>query len=134
MPSGISFAPTPEQADVRDRIRAFIDGEVVPHEPALLTAGGHLLGRRRRSCAARAREAGIYGPQLPKHLGGLGLDWRGVAVTFEEAGTSLLGPLALNCAAPDEGNMHLLEKVATPEQKRSTWSRWPQARSARASP
>ena len=69
------------------------------------------------SCGSGRGQAGIYGPQLPKHLGGLGLDWRGVAVTFEEAGTSLLGPLALNCAAPDEGNMHLLENVATPEQK-----------------
>ena len=113
----INFAPTPEQADLRDRIRAFVDREVVPHEPALLTPEGvswDVVGELR----ARAREAGIYGPQLPKHLGGLGLDWRGVAVTFEEAGTSLLGPLALNCAAPDEGNMHLLENVATPEQKK----------------
>ncbi len=36
---------------------------------------------------------------------------------FEEAGYSLLGPLALNCSAPDEGNMHLLEVVASPEQQ-----------------
>ena len=36
---------------------------------------------------------------------------------FEEAGTSLLGPVALNVFAPDEGNMHLLEAVATPAQK-----------------
>ena len=36
---------------------------------------------------------------------------------FEEAGYSLLGPQALNCAAPDEGNMHLLRLVATPEQR-----------------
>ena len=36
---------------------------------------------------------------------------------FEEAGYSLLGPLAMNIFAPDEGNMHLLEMVATPEQK-----------------
>ena len=36
---------------------------------------------------------------------------------FEEAGYSLLGPLALNCSAPDEGNMHLLEAVASPEQQ-----------------
>jgi acyl-CoA dehydrogenase len=42
---------------------------------------------------------------------------RGQAVVFEEAGYSLLGPLALNCAAPDEGNMHLLHVVATPEQQ-----------------
>ncbi len=40
-----------------------------------------------------------------------------MAVLFEEVGTSLLGPLALNGAAPDEGNMHLLEVVATAEQK-----------------
>ncbi len=90
--------------------------EVVPHEPALLAPGGvswDVVGALRE----KARAAGIYGPQLPKHLGGLGLDWRGVAVAFEEAGTSLLGPLALNCAAPDEGNMHLLENVARPDQK-----------------
>ena len=42
---------------------------------------------------------------------------RGRAVVFEEAGCSLFGPLALNIAAPDEGNMHLLEAVATEEQK-----------------
>jgi acyl-CoA dehydrogenase len=112
----ISFAPTPEQADVRDRIRAFVEREVLPHEPVLFTPDGaswELIGELR----ARARAAGVYGPQLPTHLGGLGLDWRGIALAFEEAGTSLLGPLALNCAAPDEANMHLLEQVATPEQK-----------------
>jgi acyl-CoA dehydrogenase len=49
--------------------------------------------------------------------GGLGLDWHSCTLIFEEAGRSLLGPLALNCAAPDEGNMHLLEKVATPAQQ-----------------
>jgi acyl-CoA dehydrogenase len=113
----ISFEPTSEQADLRDRIRAFVEREVIPHEPALLAPEGvswDVVGDLR----VRARAAGIYGPQLPRHLGGLGLDWRGVAVTFEEAGTSLLGPLALNCAAPDEGNMHLLENVATPDQKK----------------
>jgi hypothetical protein len=36
---------------------------------------------------------------------------------FEEAGWSLFGPLALNIAAPDEGNMHMLEIIATDEQK-----------------
>ena len=50
--------------------------------------------------------------------GGLGLSHLGRAVVFEEAGYSLLGPIALNCAAPDEGNMHLMEVVATEEQKR----------------
>jgi acyl-CoA dehydrogenase len=42
---------------------------------------------------------------------------RGRAAVFAASGYSLLGPLALNIAAPDEGNMHLLEAVATAEQK-----------------
>ena len=42
---------------------------------------------------------------------------RGLAVVLEEAGYSVLGPHALNCAAPDEGNMHLLELTATAEQR-----------------
>ena len=41
--------------------------------------------------------------------GGLGLDHVGKAIVFEEAGYSLLGPVAMHIFAPDEGNMHLLE-------------------------
>jgi acyl-CoA dehydrogenase len=54
---------------------------------------------------------------VPEAWGGLGLDLRGQAVVFEEAGYSLFGPLAINGAAPDEGNMHLLEVVADEQQK-----------------
>jgi acyl-CoA dehydrogenase len=42
---------------------------------------------------------------------------REMSVVFEEAGRSMIGPLALNCAAPDEGNMHLLALVASPAQQ-----------------
>jgi acyl-CoA dehydrogenase len=41
-----------------------------------------------------------------------------MCLVFEEAGRSPLGPLALHCAAPDEGNMHLLLRAGTPEQRR----------------
>ena len=50
-------------------------------------------------------------------MGGLGLSHIAKAVMFEEAGYSLLGPVALNIHAPDEGNIHLMEVVATPAQK-----------------
>ncbi|MGZ8797404.1 MAG: acyl-CoA dehydrogenase family protein, partial [Thermoanaerobaculia bacterium] len=65
----------------------------------------------------KARQAGIFGPQLPREWGGLGLGTVAMCVLFEQAGRSLLGPLALHCAAPDEGNMHLLSVYATPEQR-----------------
>ncbi len=50
-------------------------------------------------------------------MGGLGLSHVEKAVIFEEAGYSCLGPIAMNIHAPDEGNIHLMEEVATPEQK-----------------
>lgn len=113
---GLCFTPTAAQRELRARIRQFVDRVVVPHEPALLTPEG-VSWDVVRELRVEARQAGLYAPQLPADLGGLGLDWRGVAVAFEEAGTSLLGPLALNCAAPDEGNMHLLAAVARPDQR-----------------
>ena len=50
-------------------------------------------------------------------MGGLGLSHSEKAIVFEEAGYSWLGPTAMNIHAPDEGNIHLLEEIATPEQK-----------------
>jgi acyl-CoA dehydrogenase len=94
----------------------FIRDEVLPLEPAL-HRGEPLNWERLQMLRDRARARSVYGPHLPVEYGGLALDWRGLAVAFEEAGTSLLGPPAINGAAPDEGNMHLLEQVARPDQK-----------------
>ena len=63
------------------------------------------------------RQRGLLSPHVSKAYGGLGLAHIGRAVVFEAAGYSMLGPIALHCAAPDEGNMHLMEVVATPTQK-----------------
>jgi acyl-CoA dehydrogenase len=71
----------------------------------------------RTELQAAARAAGVFAPHVAPAYGGHGLDMRGRAAVFEEAGYSLLGPLALNIAAPDEGNMHMLEIIATEEQK-----------------
>jgi acyl-CoA dehydrogenase len=57
---------------------------------------------------------------------------REMSIVFEEAGRHV-GPLALNCSAPDEGNMHLLELVATEAQKGDTCGLWSRGRSHPAS-
>jgi acyl-CoA dehydrogenase len=116
MESHMDFSIAPELAALQERTRRFIDESVIPAEPnpPIDLAGWNAL---RSQLQAKAREAGLYLPHMSKGWGGLGLDWRSCAVIFEEAGRSLLGPLALNCSAPDEGNMHLLEKIATPAQQ-----------------
>lgn len=104
----MDFELSPELIELRDRVAAFVRDEVIPAE-----RGEPDIDALRD----KARRAGIYGPQLPREYGGLGLGTVAMCVLFEQAGRSLLGPLALHCSAPDEGNMHLLSLYATPEQR-----------------
>jgi len=66
---------------------------------------------------AKAREAGLWNFFLPdSEVGGLSnLDYAYIAV---ELGKYPLGSETLNCSAPDTGNMEVLERVGTPEQKK----------------
>ncbi|MFJ6569514.1 acyl-CoA dehydrogenase family protein [Streptomyces sp. NPDC091292] len=113
----IGFEIDERVADVARRTTDFVRDVVIAEERACdgnVHDGPEPLRRRLQEAA---RGAGVFAPHVAAGWGGLGMDLCGQAVVFEAAGYSLLGPLALNCAAPDEGNMHLLEKVATEEQK-----------------
>ncbi len=112
----IDFSLSPELIELRDRTAAFVRDEVIPAE-AFVDEHDGLAAARLKELRERARAAGIFAPHVPRAWGGLGLDMRAMSVVFEQAGHSLLGPLVLNCAAPDEGNMHLLAVVATEAQK-----------------
>ncbi len=112
----MEFSLSPELRDLQARTRTFIDEIVIPAEPRLPRDVSDWVDLRGELQDA-AKQAGLFAPHIPQEYGGLGLNWRDCAVIFEEAGRSLLGPQALNCAAPDEGNMHMLEKIASPAQK-----------------
>src|SRR3954468_8417034 len=112
----IDFGLTAELQTLKERVQRFVSHVAVPAEHR--DNGGHGLDDElRRELQDAARAAGVFAPQVAPELGGLGLSHREQAVVFEEAGYSILGPQALNCAAPDEGNMHLLARVANPEQR-----------------
>ena len=103
--------------DLRKRFRAFVDEEVVPAEPTPGTTPHGPDEALVEQLRAAARRAGVFAPTVPKALGGLGLSHREQAVALEEAGRSLLGPAATLCAAPDEGNVVLLQRIASPGQR-----------------
>src|SRR5688572_28003192 len=111
------FSIPRELDELRRRTRAFIDEVVIPSEPRDAERGHGPPEELRRELQAAARKAGLFAPHASQDYGGLGLDIRSQAIVFEQSGRSLLGPLALNCAAPDEGNMAMLEKIASPEQR-----------------
>ena len=109
---------TPEHVEkLAARVRRFVDDKVIPLEARAEEHPDGLPPDVLRGLRQQAKDAGLWTPQLPVELGGLGLSLAECVPVLEEAGRSLLGPLALHCAAPDEGNMHLLHLYATPEQR-----------------
>lgn len=102
---------------LRDRVRHFVAEQIIPYEsdPRLLPHGP--TEDLRQELVALARAAGLLTPHASRAMGGLGLSHVEKAFVFEEAGYSRLGPTALNIHAPDEGNIHLMEEVASAEQK-----------------
>lgn len=113
----IDFSLPAEHADLRDRVSAFVRDEVIPREADPRQDRHGPSDALRIELVGLAHAAGLLSPHAPLAWGGLGLDHRGMAVVFEAAGYSLLGPLALNIQAPDEGNANLLNKVGTEAQK-----------------
>ncbi|EKE76420.1 acyl-CoA dehydrogenase family protein [Oceanibaculum indicum] len=113
----IDFALTDRQKELKERVTAFIDGTVIPYEADKRRTSHGPTDELRQELNALAKKAGLFAPHVSAEFGGMGLGHVDCAIVFEAAGRSPLGPVALHCAAPDEGNMHLLEKVATAEQK-----------------
>lgn len=112
----IDFSLSAELAALQARIRTFVAEQVIPLEGDPRQGPHGPDEALREALIGRARAAGLLAPHVAPALGGLGLGHVERAIAFEEAGYSPLGPVALNVAAPDEGNMHLLELIASPEQ------------------
>ncbi len=112
----IDFTIPPELEQLRRRVAQFVRDEVMPLEvhDEHITFDDYAPLKKLRE---KARAVGLWTPHLPKEWGGLGAGPLGMALISQELGVSALAPLALNCAAPDEGNMHLLLHAATAEQK-----------------
>jgi acyl-CoA dehydrogenase len=121
----IEYRDTERGRAVAARVETFLDEVVLPRERAVL---GGRDAREEVSRAAEldalveelretAREREVFAPQLPEEYGGLGLAFEDLLPVFEQAGRSLLATRAMHVAAPDEGNMHILELAGTEAQK-----------------
>jgi len=121
----MDFSLSAEIGELRTRYRDFVERSIIPLEDDPASYDEHenvrldLLERLRRS----AREAGLWAPQMPREWGGQGLGVVGMSACYEEMGRSIFGPVTFNCAAPDNGNMILLEKAARDDQK-ARWLEW----------
>ena len=118
----MDFSITAELAADAKRVDAFVADEIIPLEadPAHYDAYGNIDMAVLQSLRAKVKAAGLWAPQIPQAQGGMGYGPTGMAVLYEAMNQSIFGPVAFNCAAPDDGNMYILNKVASKEQK----ARW----------
>ena len=118
----MDFALTPAIDEIRLRIRGFVDRHVLPLESDPDAYDGHenIAEHALAPLRAKAKAEGLWCLQMPKERGGQGLSIAGMAACYEEMNRSIFGPVAFNSAAPDDGNMMVLNKVANEDQK----ARW----------
>ncbi len=115
----MDFTLSAELEDLRKRVGLFVETEVMPIEadPKNFDDHENIALKPLKELRDKAKSLGLWAPQMPISRGGLGLNTVGMAVFYEEAGRSRFGPVCMNCAAPDDGNMILLNRCASEEQK-----------------
>lgn len=115
----MDFTLDPAAEDYRRRIRAFVEEHVLPLEEDSSVYDDHenIRDEILMPLREKAKAAGLWALQSSKEMGGQGLGAVARAACYEEMGRSIFGAVTFNCAAPDDGNMMLLDKVATPAQK-----------------
>lgn len=108
--------PEPLQ-DLCARLRSLVDERVIPLEGEFLTRGFGAVAARLEAVRGEVRARGLWAPQLPRELGGMGLSLLEFGLVSRELGRSPLGHFVCNCQAPDSGNLELLHEFATPAQR-----------------
>jgi acyl-CoA dehydrogenase len=115
----MDFHIPPRIEDFRQRIAAFVERELIPLEgdPASYDPHENIRLDLLDAVRARAKAEGLWCLQLKPETGGQGVGRMGMAVTYEAMNRSIFGPACFNSAAPDDGNMMVLEAIGTPYQK-----------------
>jgi acyl-CoA dehydrogenase len=119
----MDFTLSPEIEALRLKVRAFVNENIIPLEADRSNYDAYENIRLEVLAPLRemAKAQGLWAPQMPKERGGLGLPMVGWCAFYEEANRSIFGPLAFNCAAPDDGNMNVLSKVLKTDEQKNKW-------------
>ena len=115
----MDFTLSKEIEDYREAVRNFVDTEIIPLEADKSNYDHHenIAPKVLKATQAKVKAAGLWAPQMPTDRGGLGFNQIGMAASYEEMNRSIFGPVCFNCSAPDDGNMFVLNRVATKDQK-----------------
>ncbi|TMB90469.1 MAG: acyl-CoA dehydrogenase [Chloroflexi bacterium] len=121
----MEFAETAKVRELREKVWTFLDECVRPAEPRYWREFSaetipHRISPVMDELKAEARKRGLWNLFMPDDRFGAGLTNAEYAPVAEVSGWSPLAPEAMNCSAPDTGNMEVLARFGTPEQQ-ETW-------------
>ncbi|MDP2083829.1 MAG: acyl-CoA dehydrogenase family protein, partial [Gemmobacter sp.] len=116
------FPFSPRSVDLQNRVRDFMETHVIPAEPTYFGQQDELADRWdspavMEELKAKARAEGLWNLFLPESHLGAGLTNLEYAPLCELMGRSYIGPEVFNCAAPDTGNMEIIERYGSDEHK-----------------
>jgi acyl-CoA dehydrogenase len=114
----MNFDPPETVRPLLAKYEQFIQEVVMPAEAIVLERGFKEAAPQLLALRARAKQEGLWLPQMDKHVGGLGLSLVEHGLVSERLGRSPIGHYACNAQAPDAGNMEILHKYGSPEQKK----------------
>jgi len=112
---------SPQAQNIRDQVRAFMVEHIYPNEQQMMREVAE--GDRWQPIPhvellkKTARDAGLWNLFLPDSGHGPGLSNLDYAPACEEMGRSPFAPEVFNCSAPDTGNMEVLARYGTDEQR-----------------
>ncbi len=115
----MDFALSPEIDATRKRIREFVETRIIPLESDAASYDEHenIAKPLLETLRAEAKAQGLWALGMPKERGGQGFSMVGLAACYEEMNRSIFGPCVFHGAAPEDGNMRVLNQVGTEAQK-----------------
>src|SRR5438270_9791483 len=111
------FDIDPRLQDLLTSVRAFVRAELIPLELDFISQGFSAVEPALREKRQQVKALGLWLPQVPRDLGGLGLSLFEHGLVSQELGQTPIGHYVFNCQAPDSGNMEILIEHATPAQR-----------------
>ena len=118
----MDFSISEKMQTILGMMHEFVEKELIPLEPELLTKEAKSLIPVIKEKQAMVKKMELWAPNHPKEFGGMGLDLVEHGLVSEALGGTPLGFLVFGCQAPDAGNIEILHQYGSDEQKEA-WLR-----------
>lgn len=113
----MDFTITEKMKTILGMINEFVDKELIPLEPEFIKSDFRKMLPVLKEKQKMVKQMELWGPNIPKELGGMGLSLVEHGLVSEALGRTPLGHYVFWCQAPDAGNLEILHLHATAEQK-----------------